>query len=146
MRATPTYRIATAIDPAAAETIAPRMENSRKGMALAAMDEVAGPGAGSLHGPTWPPSRRFCNRTRAPEALSLIGGTFGYRHLYLAAATRHTRSELLEDVAFDGPGGQRLRRTSVPSLALGGGAGVIAITPIATANLGRRHGAAARPA
>src|SRR5262249_3130126 len=37
-------------------------------------------------------------------------------------------------------------RAASPSLALGGGAGVIAITPIAAANLGRGHGAAARPA
>src|SRR6516225_402969 len=78
--------------------------------------------------------------------MSLIGGTLGCRRLYLVVAARHTRSELFEDVPFDGPGGQRLRQTGVPTLALGGGAGVIAVSPIAAANLGRRHGRAARPA
>src|SRR5262249_59514622 len=38
-----------------------------------------------------------------------------------------------------------LRRTGVPTLALGAGAGVIAVTPIAAADPGRRHGAATRP-
>src|SRR5262249_47256720 len=76
----------------------------------------------------------------------LIRVTFGCQRLYLAPAARHTRSDLFEDVTFDGRSGQRLRRTGVPTLALGGGASVIAITAIAAANLGRRHGAAARPA
>jgi hypothetical protein len=44
------------------------------------------------------------------DIAGIIGGTFGCRRLDLAAAARHTRSELFEDVAFDGPGGQRLRR------------------------------------
>src|SRR5262245_63863153 len=55
------------------------------------------------------------------------------------------RSDLLQDVAFDECGGQRLRRTGVPPLALGGGAGVITVSSVAAADLGRRHGAAARP-
>src|SRR5262249_44395394 len=80
------------------------------------------------------------------QALSLFGGTFGCLWLDLAPSARHASSDLLNDVAFDGPGGQRLRRAGVPSFALGRRAGVIAIPPIAAANLGRRHGAAARSA
>src|SRR5262249_46787962 len=63
----------------------------------------------------------------------------------LAPAAGPTRSNLFEDVAFDGRGGQRLRRTGVPTLALRGGTGVIAIPSIAAADLGRSHGTTARP-
>jgi len=54
--------------------------------------------------------------------------------------------ELLHHVLFDAGGGQRLRRAGVPTFALGGRAGVVAIAPMAARDLGRRHGAAARPA
>src|SRR5262249_30761655 len=63
----------------------------------------------------------------------------------LAPAARHAGSDLLQDVAFDKCGGQGLRRTGVPTLALGAGAGVVAIATIAAADLGRRHGTTARP-
>src|SRR5262249_55592757 len=64
----------------------------------------------------------------------------------LRLAARHAGSDLFEDVAFDECGGQRLRRTGVPTLALGAGAGVITVSSVAAADLGRRHGTTARPA